>query len=890
MSGSEYIHRRVLASGIPLGGIGAGSVEIRPDGSLHDWEIFNNGLWSGDGTPHPDTCSEDAFFALRVKTPGSHPKLRFLFDDDKKARAAASAHEYTPVYNFPFLRYIPEIKYRGRHPFAELEYKDDSIPLDIRLKAFSPFIPHNARDSALPLAYFVFSVKNTGIEECDASLMFSLRNLAGFDADRHLLKHSLHKTVSSTSILMEADKMDTASQTWGSMAASVIDPGAGHLIAWSDDRGLIGFENADAPAFGQLVYSMRDSGSLPSEKTAWQREIVRKESKAACSAWVPPKMSMRPWRSALCTKKTLQPGEESKTVFVMSWFFPNHYHYYKCPEYRLGHMYENCFANAMEVSGYGIENFERLHTESVDFRDNLYRGLPGWLADSFNAQLTTFPQSFWWTRNGEFSAWEGSACCQALPAAQTMWSSFQPLLFFPEIFLAMKKKMGDQSMRLPAEPDTESYMDAEIRRKTETSMEKRETFGGWLAQRWSKDGYTEEDFANARSRKHRNQTLRSSWEGATSLLRDYLWTGDRELLEFWPEIRKKLLDSMQYDKNGDGLPDGAICFMTYDHWFLPALNSYQCSLWLAELRAAIRLAEIAGDTQAAEKFSSVLEPGRQNFEKIFWNGEYYNLCRDEKRSLDDRGCMADQVSGHLYLRICGLDPVHDGERTRKALRSVLKYNLKPEEGLLNGSDPEGRDDWMYFARYSKRGEDEKLGGQWVTPWSGTEYFVSAVMISEGLTEEGLKVMKAVYDRQTELGLLYNHIECGEHYFRPMVVWANLHALQGLAVNIPEGELKFAPRLDPDDHDTLLLLPRVWGRITQKRDDKSQVNTISVKKGELTLNKIMLETDGGKEVSQCSVELDSGKLRCTTAAEGKQLTVTLKEDAKLAQGKTLRLRI
>jgi hypothetical protein len=36
------------SSGIPLGGIGTGSVEILPDGCLDDWIIFNMGGWSPD--------------------------------------------------------------------------------------------------------------------------------------------------------------------------------------------------------------------------------------------------------------------------------------------------------------------------------------------------------------------------------------------------------------------------------------------------------------------------------------------------------------------------------------------------------------------------------------------------------------------------------------------------------------------------------------------------------------------------------------------------------------------------------------------------------------------------------------------------------------------------
>ncbi|MEM2344337.1 MAG: GH116 family glycosyl-hydrolase, partial [Thermoproteota archaeon] len=33
-------------SGMPLGGIGTGSVEIRGDGRFYEWHIFNNGAWA----------------------------------------------------------------------------------------------------------------------------------------------------------------------------------------------------------------------------------------------------------------------------------------------------------------------------------------------------------------------------------------------------------------------------------------------------------------------------------------------------------------------------------------------------------------------------------------------------------------------------------------------------------------------------------------------------------------------------------------------------------------------------------------------------------------------------------------------------------------------------
>src|SRR5579859_5905700 len=71
-------------SGIPLGGIGTGSVEILPDGSLDDWLLFNMGAWSPEqsradgGRSEPGMDSEAMPFYLRVKPSGGPPVLRRL--------------------------------------------------------------------------------------------------------------------------------------------------------------------------------------------------------------------------------------------------------------------------------------------------------------------------------------------------------------------------------------------------------------------------------------------------------------------------------------------------------------------------------------------------------------------------------------------------------------------------------------------------------------------------------------------------------------------------------------------------------------------------------------------------------------------------------------------
>ncbi len=889
-----YRHRRCLASGIPLGGLGTGSVEIRDDGRFHDWEIFNNYAWSGDGqAPPPEMWSEDAFFAVRVLQEGDSPRVRLLYHDDMKSRSVCANYHHAIMYNFPFLRNVDRITYCGQPPFAHLAYEDDGLPLELSLRAFTPFIPFNAKDSGLPLGCFVFRVKNTGRVPCETSLMFSMRNCVGYDLDGLTLRHRVKRDEDGALLLMDGTDLDGTHRTCGSTALACPGEGVSWMPAWTDGRGLVGFPFPDAPALSQLFYPFRDEGELSGSAHEWRREIERKDMEPPCGSlhYARRQVGWR-WRGALCRKLGLQPGEEAEVVFLLSWFFPNHYHYF-ARDVRLGHAYENWFSDAEEVVRYGRENFDRLHQETRAFCDNLYEGsLPGWLSASLSAQLTTFPQSFWWTKDGEIAAWEGSACCQIIPAARTPWSSWQPLLFFPELALEMARRMARFSPdEKGAEGEGMDFLAADRRRKRVSRRSRRGQFGGWYENRFKKYGYDREDITGPRVRPHRRSAL-SSEAMAVQALRDYVWTGDAEYLrEVWPLVRDMLEARIEADENGDGLPDGLISFITYDHWFLPATNCYKCTMWLAELKAAARVAELLGDDEAACSFREVLRRGARSFEELLWNGEYYNLCFDPKKERPDEGCMADQVSGHLYLRLCGLGPVHEQERVRSALRAVHRYNRKPEEGLLNGADPRGRQDWRYFARFSRRGDDESLAGQWVTPWTGTEYYVSAVMIAEGLVAEGLDVARDIYQRHAAAGMLYNHIECGEHYFRPMAAWAVLPALQGLVWNAGEGALTVAPRLPSDDFDSPFILPGAWGRLRRTRSDGLQRNEVRVESGELTLASLAVELPSGSEsrTYDCALLLNGQELEGTPERAGDWLTVRLAGQVRLQAGDILALR-
>jgi uncharacterized protein (DUF608 family) len=155
-------------SGIPLGGLGTGTIEIRADGALHEWQIFNNPPWSGRGAPWDPPASSpvrpgDTLFAIRARQGEAPPVVRIL-RERKESEARFS-------YLLSHVESVPELSFCGEFPFAWLEYLDPALPVKVTLEAWSSFIPGDVKHSALPAAFFTFHLANAGVETVDVSLL-----------------------------------------------------------------------------------------------------------------------------------------------------------------------------------------------------------------------------------------------------------------------------------------------------------------------------------------------------------------------------------------------------------------------------------------------------------------------------------------------------------------------------------------------------------------------------------------------------------------------------------------------------------------------------------------------------------------------------------------------
>ena len=155
-------------TGIALGGIGTGSVELQPDGDFHFWQIANQSRWGGqcdqrdmdDGEQHTGALS----FWVRCRTESGPPIVR-------KLGMKTSDNDFT-YRMYAWNKPVEAIEYDGMFPVCTLDYKDSALPVNIKLKAVAPFVPHNADLSSTPGFILDFDVEAN--EKVEISLLGAL--------------------------------------------------------------------------------------------------------------------------------------------------------------------------------------------------------------------------------------------------------------------------------------------------------------------------------------------------------------------------------------------------------------------------------------------------------------------------------------------------------------------------------------------------------------------------------------------------------------------------------------------------------------------------------------------------------------------------------------------
>ncbi|XP_068409604.1 non-lysosomal glucosylceramidase isoform X4 [Eschrichtius robustus] len=262
--------------------------------------------------------------------------------------------------------------------------------------------------------------------------------------------------------------------------------------------------------------------------------------------------------------------------------------------------------------------------------------------------------------------------------------------------------------------------------------------------------------------------------------RDYYLTGDHCFLrDMWPVCLAVMESEMKFDKDQDGLiENGGYADQTYDGWVTTGPSAYCGGLWLAAVAVMVKMAALCGAQEVQDKFSSILSRGQEAYERLLWNGRYYNYdCSSQPQS---HSIMSDQCAGQWFLRASGLgegdSEVFPTPHVVRALQTIFEFNVQGfaggAMGAVNGMQPHGVPD-----RSSVQSDEV---------WVGVVYGLAATMIQEGLTWEGFRTAEGCYRTVWErLGLAFQTPEayCQQQvfrslaYMRPLSIWAMQLALQ-----------------------------------------------------------------------------------------------------------------
>lgn len=808
----HYAGERTRYIAFPLGGIGSGGFSISGSGRLVDWSLRNRpALQSFNGYSHFAIKAEHDGKLVDARVlngpydlnPSGAPGMRKMFDG-----FGHGANRQTMV-GVPHFR---QVDFYGRFPTADLVFTDARFPGGVRLTAFSPFIPHEDRDSSMPAALLEFEIVNTTDGELTYTLAGTLGNY-GSNSGRHAFVtdgpvSAMHLTSADPDI-RETDRGDLTIAT----DAENVEHTDNHFRGqWFDDLAVYWKEFARP-------------GPLPA------RHYEQPRSKH---------MYAQPEHTTLGAKVTIPAGGQKTVRFVISWSFPTGDIYWahrtkpdgaipdkETPTWT--NYYSTQWADSLATATDALNRWDSLKARTLAFRDGLFGStLPPEVKDAASSTLALLrTATVIRLENGELWAWEGQhtndGSCEG--SCTHVWNYQQAL---PHLFPAIERTL----------------------RETEFTYNMLPSGGLTFRQKLPLgNGF---DIIGPCADGHFGAIIKT--------FRDWKLSGDTDWLRrYWPQVKRAIEYAWSPENPDRWDPDQTGILSGRQHQTLDmelfGPNSWLGSMYVAALLATAEMAAALGDNELSEKTArmgkagaeyidrelfngrwffqkidlsdkSVLEPfntGRaagvlaDSFMDVYWSDEF-----NEIKYQMGEGCISDQILGQWHAEVAGIGRFLDKDHIETALRSVYANNFRPtladhfnpcrnyafedEGGLLIATYPEGVRQPMVAAPYAEE------------VWTGVEYMSASHMIMHGLVEEGLDVVRAARNRHDGSNRNpWNDIECGSYYARSMSAWQLVNAFSGLDADFVAGTVSFAPKVT-GDYRLFWSAGTAFGTLTRTGDD------------------------------------------------------------------------
>lgn len=385
----QYTSEQNVRSGVPLGGLGAGKLEIMPCGLLDRFTFLNN-------------AQQPMASADSKGIPGFHFGL-FVKDRQKKHAKLLQAEP------MPDREAVSGIRYEGAYPFAYLTYEDADLPVRCQLEAWSPLVPGDEKNSGVPSAFFRFKVTNLTAHPVRVALAGVARNIIGAWCVGRF--NQIVETPAGLHACFYNKKTQSQDPAAGEMVLSVVKNSRwefSYLGEWNMQARPFAFDKTSVN-LNEAWTALSHDGVLPNTST---EKVVASES---CELG-----------AAISAATDLKGKTHATVTFVLSWHFPNHGE---------GRMYEAWWRTALDVAGFSVDKQAELYEKTRDWVRRLESlKIDAWLKDALLNNLYPLVSGSLWTKKGRFGFFEASQACPLLGTLDVHFYGSLPLAYlFPAL-------------------------------------------------------------------------------------------------------------------------------------------------------------------------------------------------------------------------------------------------------------------------------------------------------------------------------------------------------------------------------------------------------------------------------------------------------------------------
>ncbi|WP_139956446.1 GH116 family glycosyl-hydrolase [Flavicella sediminum] len=824
----EYLKRVAM----PVGGIGTGTVSLKGNGAIQDWEIMSSPAKGFNAIiPQGPPSNRAAFFVINIQEEGKKGQAILLegpmsdryYDGE---RGAIGTNHGLPRF--------AEATFKTAYPFGQVFLKDKDLPVAVTLGAFNPLIPGNVDDSSIPTAILSYKVKNISTKPLTISLAGTVQNFIGFDGSKGKTKKNINTFKDQDGlkgIHYTSNGVDKKSFQWGTFSLA------------TNSKEQISYRTNWIPQkWGDTTLDFWDDFT----------EDGLLEERPSFNADAPV--------GSLAVKTTLAPGEEKDIRFFITWHFPNR-PAWRNQKVNVGNYYTTKYKDSWDVAEKTVARVSELEAATEAFVNTfLESDIPEITKEAslFNlAHLRT--QLGFRTKEGHFLGWEGTAdnVGRGIGSCTHVWNYDQTTPFlFGEIA---------QTMR-----DTEF---------------------GYATTKEGLMSFRIELPLNTSAQKHGVAAADGQMGSIMKFYREWQLSGDDAFLKkHWPMVKKALEFSWikgGWDANKDGVMEGSQHNTMDVEYFGP---NPQMGFWyLGALKASEKMAQHLGEKSFAKTCEKLYKNGSKWLDANLFNGEYYeqdiqppmlqeNVADGLMMGMGTKdlttpdyqlgkGVLVDQLVGQVMAHILDLGYLAKETNIKKTNKAIIKYNYREnmsKHANFMRSYALGDESALLMAAYPGERPDKPFP-YFTEVMTGFEYTAAVSMLYENQDVIGLKTMQDVRDRYDgKKRSPFNEAEFGNHYARSMMAWGSVLAKTGFHYSAVDNSMKFTAK------------PGIYfwsngyqyGKVEILDDGKSKKVTLTVLNGSVELSSFSLDGFG-------TISFRIGK----TVDENKVATFTVKNNDK-----------